>query len=467
MTGSLLSRRFPQGLRLSTEPLRDGGRGLVSVALAVAAGSDDDPAGLHGTAHLVEHLMFPRAAEAAGTTGTAGTANTVGTVGTGESHAARIAGVGGVCNAETHRDHTVFHTTVPAEMLPEVLAWEARRLLTFDPPATVLRTETGVIAEEIRGAPATGRLWDTALAALYPGSRDSYGTPAELAGATAADARAFFRRHYRADRTALSVVGDVDPAEVSALVGELFAELPQAEPECAGSTAARTSATTAPLLAPASATTASLPTPASATTAPLPAPVRPAAGTVVRTPPVPATVAAVAVGHALPDPRADRPGYLAQVLLAEVLGRGRAARALRADPRLTAARVSCGLYGQWLGSAAPDLTLVLLRRAAGASPDDAVQAWLDALAEVAEHGVPREEHRRALNALLVACHRGADSLTARAVGHARTALLFPGSGGTDALPGELRALAPQDLVRAARALLAGPRSQTELGGTPR
>ncbi|MEU8887072.1 pitrilysin family protein [Streptomyces sp. NPDC048442] len=433
MTPSLPARQLTNGLRLLTEPLHDRGRGLVSVALTVAAGSDDDPAGLHGMAHLVEHLMFPRAEE----TRARETAAQEGVHP--DSHAARIAGAGGVCNAETHRDHTVFHTTAPAEMLPEVLEWEARRLLTFDPPPPVLRTETAVIAEEIRGASATGRLWDTALAALHPGSRDSYGTPAELAGATAAEARDFFRRHYRADAMALSVVGDVDPAEVSSLVGSLFADLPASAPP------------------------------------PVSGPVRPSSdhavrtdnAHVVRTEPVPATVEAVAVGHLLPDPRADRPGYLAQVLLAEVLGRGRATRALREDARLRAAKVTCGLYGQWLGSAAPDLTLVLLGRAPGASADDAVGAWLDALACAADGGVPQEEHRRALNALLVACHRSADSLTARAVGHARTALLFPGSDGIEALPGELRALTPDDLARAARALLSGPRSLTELGGKPR
>jgi predicted Zn-dependent peptidase len=410
-------------MTLLTDPVHDSGRGLVSVALAVAAGSDDDPEGLHGTAHLVEHLMFPRAEDDA----TGGV----------DGHAARIAGVGGVCNAETHRDHTVFHTTAPAAMLPEVLEWEARRLLSFDPAPAVLRTETAVIAEEIRGAPPTGRLWDTALAALYPGSRDSYGTPAELSAATAADVRGFFRRHYRAESMVLAVTGDIGHDEVSSLVRPLFAEVPGGGP-AAGSRAG-----------------SGRPRP-------------PGGGpAVVRTRPLPATVGAVAVGHPLPDPRADRSGYLAQVLLAEVLGRGRAARSLREDPRLTAARVTCGLHGQWLASAAPDLTLVLLGRAPGVSPDEAVAAWRGVLTGLAEGGVPREEHRRALHALLVACHRNADSLTARAVGRARTALLLPGSGGLSGLPDALRALTPDDVAGAARALLSGPHSLTELAGGPR
>ncbi|WP_208635025.1 M16 family metallopeptidase, partial [Streptomyces albovinaceus] len=201
---------LPGGLRVCVESVPQYGRGLAAVALTVAAGGDDDPAGRHGTAHLVEHLMFPRSG--------GGSADP-----TGEGYAALVAGAGGVCNAETHRDHTVFHTTVPAESLPDVLAWEARRLLGFAPTEDVIRTETDVIGEEIRGAGDAGRSWESALGALYPGSRDSFGTAAELAGITAGEVEAFFRAHYTARRMVLSVVGDVDPAGVMAVVRAVFA----------------------------------------------------------------------------------------------------------------------------------------------------------------------------------------------------------------------------------------------------
>lgn len=201
---------LPGGLRVCVESVPQYGRGLAAVALTVAAGGDDDPAGRHGTAHLVEHLMFPRS-------GREGSADPAG-----EGYAALVAGAGGVCNAETHRDHTVFHTTVPAELLPDALAWEAGRLLGFAPTEDVIRTETDVIGEEIRGAGDAGRYWESALGALYPGSRDSFGTAAELAGITAGEVEAFFRAHYTAPRMVLSVVGDVDPARVMAVVREVF-----------------------------------------------------------------------------------------------------------------------------------------------------------------------------------------------------------------------------------------------------
>ncbi|AWL87149.1 hypothetical protein BF14_015340 [Streptomyces griseus] len=414
---------LPGGLRVCVESVPQYGRGLAAVALTVAAGGDDDPAGRHGTAHLVEHLMFPRSG--------GGSADP-----TGEGYAALVAGAGGVCNAETHRDHTVFHTTVPAESLPDALAWEARRLLGFAPTEDVIRTETDVIGEEIRGAGDAGRSWESALGALYPGSRDSFGTAAELAGITAGEVEAFFRAHYTARRMVLSVVGDVDPAGVMAVVRAVFAGVGVIR--VAGEAGAAEG-----IRAAGEARTARE----------------------IRTAPLPSGRPGVAVGHPLPDPVADRPAYLAQAVLAQVLGRSRLpalARSARDGHRLTSATVTCGYHGQWLASAAPDLTLAVLGRAPGTEVDAAVGIWRSVLRAVAEGPLPEAEHRRAVNSLLVAWHRQADSLPTRAVALGRDALLLPGSAGPDALPAELRRTTPAEVAAAARALLEGPATVTEL-----
>ncbi|WP_445402602.1 M16 family metallopeptidase [Streptomyces sp. LE64] len=408
---TLHEHRLPNGLRVQVEPRPGHGRGLVAVALTVAAGSDLDPAGRHGTAHLVEHLMFPRG-------------------GAGEGHAARVAAAGGVCNAETHRDRTVLHTVAPAAVLDAVLRGEARRLRDFAPAAETLRTETAVIAEEIRGAAAGGRLWETVLGALHPGSRDSYGTPAELAATTVADVEGFVRRHYRPEALALTVVGEVDPAPVLHRIRELFDDLPPGEGPVP----------------------VAVPVPPPRTTA------RPTA-----TAPLPAPAPAVALGHLLPAPAHDLPAHLARVVLAEVLGRSRLPALVRADPRLTSARVTCGLYGQWLGARAPEPVLAVLGRAPGVRAEEAAAAWTDALHRIADRPPTAGELRRARNALLLAHHRGADSLTARAVTHGHLALLLPDAGGIDALPAALARTTGRQVSTAARGLLAGPRSLTALG----
>ncbi|MFD4028506.1 insulinase family protein [Streptomyces sp. NPDC058576] len=521
---------LPGGLRVCVEAVPQYGRGLAAVALTVAAGGDDDPAGRHGTAHLVEHLMFPRS-------GREGPAEPAG-----EGYAALVAGAGGICNAETHRDHTVFHTTVPAELLPDALSWEASRLLGFAPTEDVIRTETDVIGEEIRGAGDAGRYWESALGALYPGSRDSFGTPAELAGITAGEVEAFFRSHYTAPRMALSVVGDVDPARVLAVVREVFAgvgtpeghastgalpppgaarPLPVArreirrevraageiraagvartarEPRAAEQThaareirtaeearvagvrtaeetraAEQTHAAREPRAAEAPRSAREIRTAEAPRSAREPRTARepraaeaPRTATEIRTAPLPAVRPGVAVGHPLPDPVADRPAYLAHAVLAQVLGRSRLsalARSVRDGHRLTSATVTCGYHGQWLASAAPDLTLAALGRAPGTEVGAAVDIWRSVLRAVADGPLPEAEHRRAVNSLLVAWHRQADSLPTRAVALGRDALLLPRSAGPDALPAELRRTTPAEVVAAARALLEGPVTVTEL-----
>ncbi|MFI1786753.1 M16 family metallopeptidase [Streptomyces rubiginosohelvolus] len=468
---------LPGGLRVCVESVPHYGRGLAAVALTVAAGGDDDPAGRHGTAHLVEHLMFPRSG--------GGSADP-----DGEGYAALVAGAGGVCNAETHRDHTVFHTTVPAESLPDALAWEARRLLGFAPTEDVIRTETDVIGEEIRGAGDAGRYWESALGALYPGSRDSFGTAAELAGITAGEVEAFFRAHYTAPRMVLSVVGDVDPAGVMGVVREVFrgvgmpgaaGEVRTAEATRAvRETGAATEIRAAEEIRAATEIRAARETRAAGevrnakatrvarairTAEQTHTVTEPRTATEIRTAPLPAARPGVAVGHPLPDPVADRPAYLAQAVLAQVLGRSRLpalARSARDGHRLTSATVTCGYHGQWLASAAPDLTLAVLGRAPGTDVGAAVGIWRSVLRAVAEGPLPEAEHRRAVNSLLVAWHRQADSLPTRAVALGRDALLLPGSAGPGALPAELRRTTPAEVAAAARALLEGPVTVTEL-----
>ncbi|WP_180303726.1 pitrilysin family protein [Streptomyces sp. JV178] len=400
-------------LRLVTE--ETPGRGLVAVALTVAAGGDDDPPGRHGTAHLVEHLMFPR----------------------GEGHeaggfVALVQEAGGMCNAETHRDHTVVHTVVPADALPDVLALEARRLLRFRPAPATVRSEAAVIAEEIRAAGAGARLWDTVLAALHPGARHAYGTTAELTGVTAEEAESFFRTHYRPERAVLSIVGDVDAGRVAALVEREFG-----------------------------AWAPGLPTAAPAPHLPsghVPSPHRPVLGVAI-----PYARDGVAVGHALADARGDFRLYVAQVVLCELLRRSRLPDLVATAPEVDAATVQCGYQGQWLASAAPDLALVLLGRVPGAGTEEAVGRWLEALGELAATPPGETELRRAARVLRAGCHRQSDSLPARAVTHARAALLLPHAT-PDALPAHLAAVTPADVSTAARALLAAPRTVHPLEG---
>jgi predicted Zn-dependent peptidase len=171
----------------------------------------------------------------------------------------------------------------------------------------------------------------------------------------------------------------------------------------------------------------------------------------------------VAVGHALADPRGDFRLYVAQVVLCELLRRSRLPNLVATAPEVDAATVQCGYQGQWLASAAPDLALVLLGRVPGAGTEEAVARWLEALGELAAAPPGETELRRAARVLRAGCHRQSDSLPARAVTHARAALLLPYAT-PDALPAHLAAVTPADVSTAARALLAAPRTVHPLEG---
>ncbi|RIH62155.1 insulinase family protein [Streptomyces sp. SHP22-7] len=298
-----------------------------------------------------------------------------------------------------------------------------------------MRSENAIVAEEIRASDAGTRLWDTVLAALHPGARDAYGTVAELREMTPDEAEAFFRRHYRPERAVLSVAGDVDAGRTAELVEREFGGWTPPPVPCPADR-------TAPGPSPAPASASPSPSPSlSVPSSPSPS-ARPHGVTPRHEAPVPYHRDGVAIGHALADPRRDRGTYFAQAVLCEVLRRSRLPGLLTRTARLDAATVRCGYQGQWLASAAPDLALVLLGRAPGTGTDEAVGLWRDTLAELASEPPGQEELRPALAVLRAACHRQADSLTARAVTHGRAALLFPGLDGTgpDTIPEHLAAV---------------------------
>ncbi|MEU6522677.1 pitrilysin family protein [Streptomyces sp. NPDC046924] len=198
---------------------RDDTVPVVAVCLWLRVGSCDDPAGKTGLAHLFEHLMFQGSTHVPA-----------------NGHTAAIEDGGGITNASTGFERTTFYSVVPADMLELVLWLEADRLGgmldAFTPES--LDNQRCVVLNERRerydNVPY-GTGWEQLVAMSFPPGhpfRDlPAGCPEDLATVTEDDCRAFFRRHYRPDRALLSVVGDVDPDAVSALVERHFGHLAQ------------------------------------------------------------------------------------------------------------------------------------------------------------------------------------------------------------------------------------------------
>jgi zinc protease len=140
-------------------------------------------------------------------------------------------------NASTNYDVTLYKLDLPrndADLLDTALMLmrETASELKFDPAA--VNREKGVVLSEMR-VRNTFQLRDylDGLAFAYPGARFAdrlpIGTEQSIQQATPEGLRAFYRRAYRPENTALIVVGDFDPDAVEAAIRKHFGDW-RAEP---------------------------------------------------------------------------------------------------------------------------------------------------------------------------------------------------------------------------------------------
>ena len=194
----------------------------LTLRLAVKAGSADEADDQRGLAHMLEHMAFN------------GSRNFK----PGElvQYFASVgARLGPHVNAATTYDTTTYTLDVLINQ-DGVLgrAFAAMRDfaggITLDPEE--IDRERGVVIEEWRGRlGASSRLQAPRLAALFGSSlyaaRLPIGDPVGLQTFERQRLRDFYTEHYRADRMALIVVGDIVPAAGEALIRELFSDLPR------------------------------------------------------------------------------------------------------------------------------------------------------------------------------------------------------------------------------------------------
>jgi zinc protease len=197
----------------------------VMLRLAVKAGSIDEDDDQRGLAHVLEHMAFN------------GTAHFK----PGElvSYLESIgAQFGAHVNAYTSFDETVYMLNVPTEK-PGVLERGFEALgdfaggLTLDP--VEIDRERGVVIEEWRGRLGAGtRMQEPQLKALFGASRYidrlPIGTPEILKSFPPQRLHDFYQTHYRPDRMAVIVVGDIEVAAAEALVRKNFSSLPSRPP---------------------------------------------------------------------------------------------------------------------------------------------------------------------------------------------------------------------------------------------
>jgi zinc protease len=210
---------LPNGL---TYYIRKNGRPekRVSLQLAVKAGSVDEENDQQGLAHFLEHMAFNG-------TKRFKPGELIAAL---ESTGARL---GPHVNAYTSFDETVYMFQLPTDKQGlvekglQALADFAGGI-TLDPAE--IDKERGVVVEEWRGGlGASSRLRDQQIPVLFYESKYAerlpIGKPEILKSFKPERLRAFYTKWYRPDRMAVVAVGDIDPAQIEALIKKEFGAL--------------------------------------------------------------------------------------------------------------------------------------------------------------------------------------------------------------------------------------------------
>ena len=204
---------LPNGLRALF--VEDHTVPVVDVQVWYHVGSKDEPPGQTGFAHFFEHLMFE------------GTRN----LGPDE-FSNYIVRVGGVDNAYTTEDTTVFWETVPSSYLPVALWLEADRMRGLDITEKIFKNEREVVKEERRQR-FDNQPYGMVVEALYehaftvhPYRHMPIGSMEDLDRATADEVRSFYDTYYLPNNATLVIVGDFETRAGKSLVQDYFGRLP-------------------------------------------------------------------------------------------------------------------------------------------------------------------------------------------------------------------------------------------------
>lgn len=209
---------LPNGLKVVL--LEDHSAPVVNVQVWYHVGSKDEQPGRTGFAHLFEHLMFK------------GSANVKP-----QEHAQRIQDVGGVLNAYTSFDQTVYWETVPSNALDLVLWLEAERMSSLTVDEANMKSEREVVIEERRlrvENPPYGKLAQAVFETAYKVHSYKWqpiGSEQDLRAATVDDVKAFHSTYYVPNNATLVVAGDFKEADVMATVKKYFGGIPRGKGE--------------------------------------------------------------------------------------------------------------------------------------------------------------------------------------------------------------------------------------------
>ncbi|ADD41472.1 M16 family metallopeptidase [Stackebrandtia nassauensis] len=412
--------RLSNGLRVVLSP--DRGVPVVAVAVVYDIGIRLEPQGRTGFAHLFEHLMFQGSANVAKM-----------------EHMSYVQGSGGTLNGSTHLDYTDYYEMLPSNALERALFLEADRMRGPAITEENLANQVDVVKEEIRvnvlNRPYGGFPWlklPPVMFDTFPNAHDGYGSFADLEAATVADAQSFFDTYYTAGNAVLTVAGDFDVAEATAMIERHFADVPGrpapahpgiGEPDL---TSERRHAYTDPR-------------------APLPA---------------------IAAAWRVPDPVKDTKGYLPYVVLAELLTDGDASRLVERMIQKDRTATSLGGYVGFMGEpfAVRDPTALLFQAhlPPGGEPERVLATVDEELRRLASDGLAEGELERVKARIATHVLREDDSVMNRVLRLGTAAALHGDADVARQLPRLLGEVTAAEITQAASLLTPQRRAVVEV-----
>lgn len=195
--------------------VKEDHRAPVAVSMIwYRVGSADEPGGITGVSHALEHIMFKGTSK-----------HPLGVF------SKTIAANGGQENAFTNFDYTAYFEKIAASRLPIAFELEADRMhnllldpLEFSKEIKVIQEERRLRTDDNPQALAFERFLATAhLSAPY--QHPVIGWMSDLENMSIQDLKKWYKRYYAPNNATLVVVGDVNPQQVHQLAQRYFGAL--------------------------------------------------------------------------------------------------------------------------------------------------------------------------------------------------------------------------------------------------
>ncbi|HEY9621187.1 MAG TPA: pitrilysin family protein [Crinalium sp.] len=187
---------------------------VVSVQVWYRVGSRNEPAGMNGVSHQLEHLMFK------------------GTTDRPIQFGRLFSALGSQSNAFTSYDETAYFGTVERDKLEALLTLEADRMENATIDETQLTSEKRVVISELQGYENSPhyRLDRAVMRAAFPDR--AYGLPvggtrADVENFTLEQVQNYYKTYYSPDNAVLVVTGDFSTEPTLQKIRQIFGQVPK------------------------------------------------------------------------------------------------------------------------------------------------------------------------------------------------------------------------------------------------